>query len=92
VTSDLQREKQVGLNSATRFFEIEIGERRVVWTGASEQQVIDRGGQLVEELREALEVGRIEGYSARRGELTRYVLKPLGIPSGEHKLGPLRMR
>jgi hypothetical protein len=54
--------------------------------------VIDHGGQLVEELREALEVGRIEGYSARRGELTRYVLKPLGIPRGKHKRRSLRMR
>jgi hypothetical protein len=55
VTSDLQRKKQMGLNVAACFFEIEFGQRRVVGTGASDQYVVDRRGQFAEELREALE-------------------------------------
>lgn len=74
------------LDVAECLFRIEFGERRVIGTGSSEQQVVDRGGQLVEELREALEVGGIEGHSAQRIELARYVLKALGIPRGEDKL------
>jgi hypothetical protein len=66
-------------------FQNRIRERRTVRTGASEQQVINRGGQFVEELREALEVGNIEGCSTRGCELTRYLLKTLEIPRGEHK-------
>jgi hypothetical protein len=88
----LQREKQVGLYVATCFFKIEFGQRRVVGTGAGDQHMVDRGGQLVEELREALEVGGIEGYSGRCCELARYLLKPLGIPRGEYKRRSLRIR
>ena len=92
VTSDLQRKKQMGLNVAACFFDIEFGQRRVVGTGASDQYVVDRRGQFAEELREALEVGGIEGHRMQRGELARYVLKALGIPGGEDKLRPLGTR
>jgi len=68
------------------------GERRVVGTGAGDQHMVDRGGQFVEELREALEVGGIEGYSARRGKFARNVLKPFEISRGEQERRPLGSR
>jgi hypothetical protein len=91
VASDLQREKQVRLDVAARFFEIEFSEWRIVRTGASEQHMIDGGGQFVEELGEALKVGGVEGYSGRRAEFARYFLKPLRIPRREHEVRPLGM-
>src|SRR3974390_823540 len=51
VTSDLQRQEQVGLNISACLFKIEFGQRRVVWTWASYQHVVDRSGQFVKELR-----------------------------------------
>ena len=76
----------MGLDVAPCLFKIEFRKRCVVGTWASNQHVFDRSGQFVEELREALEVGGIEGHSAQRIELARYVLKALGIPRGEDKL------
>jgi hypothetical protein len=88
VTSDLQRQKQMGLNISACLFKIEFGQRRVVRTWASNHHVVDRSGQLVEKLREALKVGGIEGHSALRVEFARYLLKAVGIPGGEDKLAP----
>ena len=63
MTSDLHRKKQMGLNVAACFFEIEFGQRRVVGTGASDQYVVDRCREPVEEFFELIEVGGVE----RRG-------------------------
>ena len=64
----------MGIDVAACFFEIEFGQRRVVRTGAGNQHVVDHIGQFVEELREALEVGGIEGHStvARQSSLATY--------------------
>jgi hypothetical protein len=51
--------------------------------------VVDRSGQFVEKLREAVKVGSIKGHSALRVEFARYLLKALGIPASEDQLGPL---
>ena len=62
VTSDLQRQKQMGLNIPVRLFKIELGQGRVIGAWASNQHVVDRSGQFVEEPREAVRVGSIKGH------------------------------
>ena len=89
VTSDVQRQKQMGLHIPVRLFKIELGQRRVIGPWAGNQHVVDRSGQFVEELREAVKVGSIKGHSALRVEFARYLLKALGIPASEDQLGPL---
>jgi hypothetical protein len=49
VPSDLQRQQEMGIDVATCFFDVELRRRRVVGTGARNQHVVDRRGQLVEE-------------------------------------------
>jgi len=95
VTSDVQREKQMRRDVVARPDPIEFGERGIVGTGAGEEQVVDGGGQFAEELREAVEVGGVEGYGRWRGggcgELAGCLLKTPGIARGEHKPGAFRM-
>ena len=66
------------LDVAARLFDVELGQRRVVGTGARDQHVVDRRRQLAEELREPLEVGGVEGRDAR-AELVAGALEALGI-------------
>jgi hypothetical protein len=79
----------MGLNISARPFKIELGQRRVIGPWASNQHVVDRSGQFVEELREAVKVGSIKGHSALCIEFARYLLKALGIPASEDQPCPL---
>ena len=79
----------MGLNIPMRLFKIELGQRRVIGPWASNQHVVDRSGQFVEELREAVKVGSIKGQSALRVDFARYLLKALGIPGSEDQPCPL---
>ena len=61
---DLEWQRDVGLQVATCRFEVELRQRSVVGTGARDQNVVDRPGQLVEELPQALEISGVEGGDA----------------------------
>ena len=54
----------MGVDVAACRVEIELGQRRVIGTGAGDQHVVDRRGQRVEEPPEPVEVGGIEGGDA----------------------------
>ena len=51
--------------------------------------MVDRRGQLVEELLEPVEVGGVEGRRAPRAELGRGALEALGVAAGEDDVGAL---
>ena len=51
----------MGLDVTARLFDVKLRERRVVRTGACDEDVVDWRGQLVEESPEPFEVGGIEG-------------------------------
>ena len=65
VLSDLQRQQEMGVDVAACRGEVELGQRRVVGTGAGDQQVVDGRGQRVEEPLKPVEVGGVEGGDAR---------------------------
>ena len=58
IAADLERQQQVRLLAA-RLFE-EVRQRRAVGTRASNQQVIDRRGQVAKKLLEGFEIGGVE--------------------------------
>ena len=88
VAGDLQRQQDVGLQVATCGVEVKLRQRSVVGTGARDQNVVDRPGQLVEELPEALEIGGVKGGDAGP-ELEADALQPIWIARGEDHIGSL---
>ena len=58
VPGDLQRQQDMGIQVATCLIDVELCQGRVAGAGAGDQHVVDRRGQLVEELPEPIEVGR----------------------------------
>src|SRR5690242_1277240 len=79
----------MGLDVAARFFDVEFRQGRVVRTGAGDQHVIDRRGQLVEEPPEPFEVGGVEGRAAQRSDFAGGTLEALRVPGGENYVRPL---
>src|SRR5689334_7243406 len=79
----------MSLDVAARLFEIELRQRRVVRTGAGDQHVVDRRGQLVEESPESFEVGGVEGRAAQRADFAGGTLEALRVPGGENYVRPL---
>jgi hypothetical protein len=73
---------------AARLCKVDVGEPRVVRATGGDQDVVDRGRQLVEEPLEALEVGGVERRTAQRTEFVRGVLDAFRIAAGENQLGP----
>src|SRR5215472_9321015 len=73
----------MSLDIASRLFDVELRQRRIIGTGAGNHHMVDRGRQLVEELPQAIEVG-----GAQRVELARGALEALGISAGEDQLDP----
>jgi hypothetical protein len=72
-------------------FDVELRQRRVVGTGARDQHVIDRRGQLVEEPPELFEVGRVEGRDAGP-ELEADTAQAIRVARGEDHGGSLLAR
>ncbi len=88
VAGDLQRQQEMGLKVAACLFNVEPRQRRVVGTGARDQNVVDRPGQLVEELPEPFEVGSVEGGDSGP-ELEADAVQPIWVARGEDHVGPL---
>ena len=86
--SDLQGEQQVRIQVASRFVDVEVGERQVVgaWTG--DQHVIDGRRQLVEKPLKPVEVGRVEGGDAAL-DVESGALHTLGVACRDDHLGSL---
>ena len=64
----------MGLDVTARLFDVKLRERRVVRTGACDEDVVDWRGQLVEESPEPFEVGGVEGRGAQRADFARGAL------------------
>ena len=79
---------KMGVDVAACRFDVELRQRRVVGTGAGDQHVVDRRGQLVEESPEPFEVGGIEGGDAGP-ELEADAAEALRVARGEDHVGPL---
>src|SRR5215471_9927016 len=80
VSSDLQRQQQMGFDVATRAVEIEVRQRRIGGTRASYEHMVYRHCQVIEEPLKALEVEDVEGRSALCIDVSRGLLKTLGVP------------
>ena len=91
-SSHLDRQQEMGVHVAARLVDVELRQRRVVGTGARDQHVIDRRGQLVEEPAEPVEVGGVEGGDAGGPELEADALQAIRVARGEDHLGALRAR
>jgi hypothetical protein len=91
VTGDVQRQQDVSFQVATCRVKVEIRERRVVGARTRDQNVIDRPGQLVEELTETFEVGGVEGRYAGP-EFNSDALQPIRVTRGEDHFGSFGAR
>src|ERR1700745_4124310 len=72
-----------------RLVAVQFGQGRVVRSGARDHDVVDLGGQPVEEAVEGGRVGGVEGRGAARADLGRGPLEALGVSSGQDDLGAL---
>jgi hypothetical protein len=50
--------------------------------------VVDRCGQVLEELREAIRIGGVERRAAARAQLARGLLEAFRVAAGDDDLGP----
>jgi hypothetical protein len=91
VPGDLQRQQKMRVEVAPRRFEVEFRKRRIVRTGASDQYMINRCGQLAEEPVEPVEVGSVESGDAG-AEVKPYTVQAVGVARREDDRGPLRTR
>src|SRR5262249_2326452 len=89
---NLDRKQEVCLDVATRLLDVEVRKRRVVRARSGDEDVVDLTRQSFEELRELVEVDRVEGRGAYRAQLARSVLEAFGIAAGQHDVGTLRPR
>jgi hypothetical protein len=89
VSSYLYRQQEMGLDVAARLFDVEFRQGRIVRTGAGDQHVVDRRGQLVEEPSEPFEVGGVEGRAAQGADFAGGTLEALRVPGGENYVRPL---
>ena len=83
---------QVRIEIAVCTLAVEVGQGRVVRTGARDHHVVDLLRQALEELVEDGRVGRIEGCGAQRTEFGRGALQAPGIAAGEDDVGALGAR
>jgi hypothetical protein len=79
----------VVVEGAERLVAVEFGQGRVVRSGARDHDVVDLGGQPVEEPVEGGRVGDVEGRRAARADLRRGPLEALGVSRGQDDLGTL---
>src|SRR5262249_13105673 len=86
VSRDFDRQQEMSIDVAARLLDVEFPERRVIGAGARDQHVVDRGGQLVEELPEPPQVGGGEGDGAGP-ELEPDTLEALRVARGEDHFG-----
>src|SRR5262245_15554914 len=89
VLSDPQGQQEMCLDVAAYLVEVHLRQRRVVRAGARYQHVINRRGQLAEELPEPFEIGGVKSHGAKCVEFVGGVLEALGIPGGEDEPGSL---
>jgi hypothetical protein len=80
----------MGVDVAACRVEVEVGQRRVVGTGAGDQQVVDGRGQRVEEPLEPVEVGGVEGGDAGP-ELEDGLVQAVRVAGGEDDVRALGM-
>ena len=74
---------------AVRTLAVEVGQGRIVRTGAGDHHVVDLLRQALEELVEGGRVGRVEGRGAQRAEFGRGALQALGIAARQDDVGAL---
>src|SRR5262252_5659903 len=74
---------------AVRTLAVEVGQGRVVRTGAGDHHVVDLLWQALEELVEGGRVGGVEGRGAQRAEFGRSVLQALGIAARQYDVRAL---
>ncbi len=86
VPGDLQRQQEPGVEVAAGRLQVEGGQGRPGGAGAGDQQVVDRGGQGVEEPLEPVEVGGVEGGDAGF-ELEADAVEAVGVAGGEDHPG-----
>src|SRR4030095_3904690 len=82
IPSDLQRQQKMSFDVAAKPFNVELRQRRIVRTGASDQHVVNRCRQLVEEPFEPVEVGGVEGRDAG-SKLQTHTVQTVGIACRE---------
>ena len=82
----MQRQQEMCVDIAACPFEVEVRQGGVIGTGTRDQHVVDRRGQLVEELLEPVEVGGVEGGDARL-ELEAGPVQTIQIPRREDHAG-----
>jgi hypothetical protein len=80
---------QMLVEIAVRPLAVQVGQPRVVRTGARDQHVVDRPWQVAEEPVEGGRIGGVEGRRAQRADFLSGVLKPLGIAAGQDDIGAL---
>ena len=78
----------MGVDVAACLFDVELRQQRVVGTGARDQHVVDRPGQVVEEPPEPREVGGVEGRGTGP-ELEADALQAIRVARGEDHVGSL---
>jgi hypothetical protein len=79
----------MGLDVPARLFEVELRQRRIVRTGACDEDVIDRRGQVSEKFTKPFEVESVEGRHAQRTDFARGALERLGVSSSEDNVRTL---
>jgi hypothetical protein len=72
---------------AARSREVELGQACVGRTSSGDHYVVDRCRKFLEEAREAVGVGGVEGGAAQGAELARGALQAVGIAAGQDDLG-----
>src|SRR5215470_2715517 len=88
VPSDLERQQDVGVDIVACLFDVELRQPRVIGTGAGDQHVVDRCGQLVEEFPEPFEVSGVERGGAGP-ELAADALQAIRVTRCEDHVGAL---
>jgi len=74
---------------AVRPLAVDVGQGRVVRTGAGDHHVVDRLGQVGKEPVECGRIGDVEGRSLPRADLGGSVPQALGVAAGQDDIGAL---
>jgi hypothetical protein len=92
LAGQVQHQPQMLVDLAAGSREVEIGQARVVRASSGDHHVVDRCRKVLEEPREAVGVGGVEGGAAQGAELVGGVPQPVGIAAGGDDLGPFGAR
>jgi hypothetical protein len=86
---DADGQPEMVVERAARLVDVDLGQGRVVRPAGRDHDVIDRRRQALEELREAVGLGGVEGGGAHRVELMPGAPQALGVAGSEDDVGSL---